>query len=243
MRLTRCGQRRKLVFGLDQNRLDDPVYQQIRVAPDRAGEVGVGIKRQAKVARIDRRVNGLRHRPQQHGVNLLGIGPVFGGRSNGLELTGRRIVADAQAHASCLQVVRQRFPFLRCGAFVHAVQARMFTLQNEICAADVGRQHRLFNQFVGIVAGSGDDFFDAPTVVTNNLRLCGFKIHGAPAVARFQQRAIHIVQVDQVRHAILATRGLRPFGVGQNGRYFGVGETGMAPHHGGVELVGTDLAV
>jgi hypothetical protein len=85
MRLARRGQHGQLVPGAAQNGLDDTVHQQVGVAPDRAGEVRVGLECQAEVAAVDGRVDGLLHGAQQHGVDLLRVRPLFGGLGNGLE--------------------------------------------------------------------------------------------------------------------------------------------------------------
>ncbi len=58
-------------------------------ASSRSGQIAaalVGLKRQAEVAAVDGRVDGLLHGAQQHGVDLLGVGPVLGGLGDGLEL-------------------------------------------------------------------------------------------------------------------------------------------------------------
>ena len=70
--------------------------QQIRITPNRAGEMGVSIKSQTEVPAVDRGVNGLLHGAQQHRVNLLGIRAVFGGVGNRLKFARSRVVADAQ---------------------------------------------------------------------------------------------------------------------------------------------------
>ena len=61
-----------------QDRLDHAMHQQVGIAPDRAGEVRVGLVGQAEVAAVDRRVDRLLHRAQQHGVDLLRVGPLLG---------------------------------------------------------------------------------------------------------------------------------------------------------------------
>src|SRR6218665_2763359 len=105
---------------LAQNGLDDPVHQQVRVAPDRAGERRVGIERQAKVAAVDGRVDRLLHRAQQHHVDLRGVWPILGGLGNRLELRRLGLIADRQAHRHGLEVVAQEHLLFRRGAFVHA---------------------------------------------------------------------------------------------------------------------------
>ena len=116
-------------------------------------------------------------------MNLLRVGPVFGGVGNGLEFPWGRVVADAQADARSLEVAAQNLLLLGRGAFVHAVQAGVLALQDEIGAAHVGGQHGFFNQLVRIVAGARDDFLDAAALVTDDLSLYCFKIDRAALVA------------------------------------------------------------
>jgi hypothetical protein len=75
VRLAGRGQHRQLVALLGQDRLDHAVHQQVRVAPDRAGEVRVGLVGQAEVAAVVRRVDRLLHGAQQHRADLLRVGP------------------------------------------------------------------------------------------------------------------------------------------------------------------------
>ena len=87
MRFARDRQDGQEVLGLGQDGFDNPMHQQIGVAPDWAGEMGVSLKRQPKVTTVDWRVNGLLHGAQQHGLNLLCVRPVFGGLGNGLKFS------------------------------------------------------------------------------------------------------------------------------------------------------------
>ena len=167
--------------------LDDTVHQQVGVATNRAGEVGVGLERQTKVPRVFRRVEGLHHGAQQHGVNLLRIRAILGSSSNLLELLGRRVLADAHTHAHGLEVVAQNVLLFQRGLVVHAEQPQLAALVNEVGATDVGRQHGFFNQLVRIIAGARHDFFDTAVVVTDDLRLCGLKVHRTARFTRFEQ--------------------------------------------------------
>jgi hypothetical protein len=60
----------------------------------------------------------------------------------------------------------------------------VLALRDEVGAADVGRQHGLFDQLVRIVARARHDLFDAAVFVADDLRLGGFKIHRAARAAR-----------------------------------------------------------
>ena len=243
VRFARQGQRWQAVGGVAQDGLDDAVHQQVGVAPDRAGEVRVGLERQAEVPVVAGRVDGLLHGAQQHHVDLLRIGPVLGCFGNRLELGRRRVVADRHAHCHGLEVGAQHVLLFRRRAFVYPVQAVLLALRNEVGAADVGRQHGFLDQLVGIVARARNDFFNAAVLVADDLRFHRFKVHRATRTPRHQQRAVHVVQVEQFGQSLLALAGLGTTGVGQNGCYLGVGHAGMAAHHGRVELVGMDFTL
>ncbi|MCY1521501.1 hypothetical protein D9M68_563150 [compost metagenome] len=243
MRLAGCGQHRQLVTRLAEDRLDHPVHQQVGVATDRAGEVRVGLVGQAEVAAVDRRVDRLLHRAQQHGVDLLRVGALLGGFGDRLELAGTRLVGDAQADAHGLQVAAQDFLLLGRRAFVHAEQARVLAFGDEVGAADVGGEHRLLDQAVRLVARARHDLLDAAGVVADDLRLGGFEVDRAALAALLEQGLVDVGEVQQVLDAVLALGSLRAARVAEDGGDFGVREARVAEHHGGIELVGVDLAV
>ena len=241
--LSRRGQGWQLIALFPQNGLDNPMHQQIGVTPNGAGEVGVAFKRQAEMTAVKGRVNGLLHGAQQHGVNLLRIRPVFGGLGNGLEFTRRRVVADGHTDTRGAQVIGQQFALFRRGAFMHAEHAGVLALQNKVGAADIGRQHGLFDQAVRLVANTGHNFFNPTALITNNLGFGGLKINRTPPLTRLQQRAVNLVQMQQMRHQGFAARGLGASGIAQNGGHFGVGKPCVAEHHGRVKLISMDLAL
>ena len=107
--------------------------QQVWVAADRAGEVGVGLKRQTEMAFVVWRVNRLRHRAQQHGVNLLRLRAVFGGRCDALVFRRLRVIAEGLLNPHRLQIIAQDVLLLGRGAFVYPKQARVLALADEVC--------------------------------------------------------------------------------------------------------------
>ena len=78
------------------------------------------------MAAIEGRVNRLLHGAQQHRMDLLRIGPVFGGHGDFLEITRLRFVANRHPQANRLEVVAQHVFFLRRRAFMYAEQANVF---------------------------------------------------------------------------------------------------------------------
>ena len=97
-----------------------------------------------------------------------------------LEFRGVRIIAQAHVQAQGLEIIAQNVFFLGRRTFVHAEQARMLALLDEVRAAHVGSQHRLFNQAVRFVAHTRHDFLNASIFIANNLGFCGFKVHRPP---------------------------------------------------------------
>ncbi len=203
----------------------------------------VGLVGQTEVAVVGRGVDRLLHRAQQHDVDLLRVGAVFGGVGDRLELRGRRLFGEREVQAQRFQVVGQRLALLRRRAFVHAVQRRVLVLRDEVGRANVGGQHRLFDHAVRVVARARNDLFDAAVVVADDLCFRGFELDGAALGALLQQRAKNFVQMDQVRHEFITPRRFRTPRVGQNRRHLGVGEARLRMHHRRVELIALDLAV
>ena len=234
---------RQVVATAGKDGLDDAVDQQVGIAPDWTREVRVGVIRQAEVARVVHRVDGLLHRTQQQRVDLRRVGPAVHGLGDGLYLRGLRVVAQGHAHAQGTQHGLQRHALLRRGAFVHAEEARMFGVSNVLGRADVGRQHRLFDQPVRIGPHTRHDLLDAATVVADDLRLSGLEVHRTAFGALLEQGAVHLVQVQQVRQDVGTSAGLGATRVGQHGRHFGVREAGVRIDDRRVELVGVDAAV
>ena len=243
MGLAGGGQGGQLVTLAEQNGFDHTVHQQVGVAPNGAGEVGVSLKRQTKVTVVLGRVNGLLHGAQQHRVDLLSLRAVFGGRRNGLELARVGFVADALHHAHGLEVVAQCLELFGRGAFMNPEQSHVFALPDEVGRTHVGRQHGFFDELVGFVARARHDLFDAPCFITNDLGFGGFKIHRAAHLTRSQQRTVDLVQVQQVWHHAFSVLRLGTTGVGQNRRDLGVRQSRVTEHHRGIELIGVHIAL
>ena len=239
----RSGQRGKLIALVAQDGLDDTVHQQIGVTSNRAGEVGVGIVGQPEVPTVDGGVDRLLHAPQQHGVNLLGVGTILRRLGDGRELMGFWFIAHAHGHAHGAQVVAQHLDFFGGGPLVHTVQTGALAASDEIGCTDVGRQHGLFDELVGLVAHPGDDLLDATVLVADDLGFDRVEIDGSAGLACVQQRLVCAVQVEQVVDALGEPTRLDAAGVGENGRHLRVGETGMAVHDGRIELVGVQFAL
>ena len=177
MGFTGQWQSRQLVFLMRQDGFDDAMHQQVGIPTNGTGEVCIGLVCQAKVTAVDRRIDGLLHGAQEHGVNLLRIGPFFGGLCNVLKFTGLGLVTDSVWEAQRLQVIAQQVFLLGRGAFVHTEQAGVLTALNEISTANVGRQHGFFNQSMRFRPHTRYYFFNPTIVITNDLGFGRFKIY------------------------------------------------------------------
>ncbi|MCY1228262.1 hypothetical protein D9M72_405640 [compost metagenome] len=220
-----------------QHRLDRAVHQQVGVAADRAGEVRVGLVRQAEVADIVRAVHRLLHRAQQHGLQHRRVG-------TGLDLVHHlgvvrclRLVAAAQRQAGGAQEVAQVLQLLFAGARVDAVQRRVLEAFEEVGRAYVGGQHALLDQPVRVVARARQDLLDLALRVADDIGLGGVEVDRAALAPRLEQDLEQLVQVLQVRHQFGALVRLRTLGVGQDRPDLVVGQARGRVHHRGIELV------
>ena len=116
-------------------------------------------------------------------------------------------------------------------------------MQNKVSTADVGSQHRLFDQAMRLCANSGNNLFNSTAVVTNDLGFGGFEINSTALLSAFKQASINIVKMDQVLYPVFVFSSLGASGVGENGGDIGIGETSMAVHHSLVKLIGKNLSV
>ena len=198
LRFAGGGQRWQGVGLVGQNGFDHPVQQQVRVAANGAGEVGIGLIRQAKVANIFRGVHSLHHRAQQHGVHLQRIWAVVRGFGDCLKFSSGGMVADTGRDGQGFQVSPQNFYLLDGWFFVHSKQRQTLVVQDEITGAHVGCQHALFNQPVRLGALAWHNFFDSPRLVADDFRLHRVKVHGTARFAGFEQGAVHPVQIQEV---------------------------------------------
>lgn len=80
----------------------------------------------------------------------------------------------------------------------------MLAFGDEVGAADVGGEHRLFDQAVRLVARARHDLLDAAGVVADDLRLGGFEVDRAALAALLEQGLVDVGEVQQVLDAVLA---------------------------------------
>ncbi len=228
------------------HRADGAVHDQIGVATDRRGEVGIGGIGEAEVAFVVRRIDRLHHAAQHHRLDDVRIGALADRFTQHLVVARVRLVAAAQAQTELGEEHAQIGQPLRGGALVDAVQRRQLVLVEEARGGDVGRQHALLDDLVGDVARARNDLLDLALVVEDDLGFGGLEVDRTPLGAR---RAKHLVEpveiLDRRQHrGVFAAQAtpLLAFGRLEHRADLSVGQPGVGAHQPLVELVAADLA-
>ena len=141
------------------------------------------------MADVVRAIHRLPQRAQHRRLQERGIRAGFDCFHQRRVILGSRMRAARQAEAKFLEKSAQLFEFFRRRPFMHAVQAGMMVLFEEIGGAHVGRQHAFFDEPVRVVALNRHDILDFPLVVEQHHRFHRLKIDRAAFAPRFEQEA------------------------------------------------------
>ena len=140
-----------------QEGVDDPVHDEVRVAPDRAGEVQVAGAGQAEVRPGGRRVGGPAEEAEQHvpdGAGRVVGGGVELGRQRG-QVQGRQVAAEARVVAGGGAERLQRRGRLGAGRGVHPEDAGQAPVDQPAGDGLVGGDHQALDEQVGRVRRRG----------------------------------------------------------------------------------------
>src|SRR5690606_26419991 len=212
-----------------------PVDDQVGIAPDRRGEVGVAVQVKTEVAYIVRRVDGLHLGAQDDFVDDLGVRGVAGLFQQLVEALGVRRLALVPRLADGVQEVGQVEDLLLAGRVVDAIDQRRVRLLQRLGGADVGLDHHFFDQAVSFQRLARLDAGDAAVGRHDDAALGAFDGQRTAALAALQHGAIGVPQrIEDRLHD-------RPGGVVQQAvdgrlRLF-VGQLGVAAHQAARELV------
>jgi hypothetical protein len=133
------------------------VDHEIRIAPDRRGEVRVAHQVEAEVAEIVRRIVGLHLGAQDHLVDDVGMGAVAGHVEQPVEALGAHGLALGPGDRQGGEEIHQGQQLHVAGRLVHAVdQGRALGLQG-FSRADIGLDHHLLDEAVGLQRGARGD--------------------------------------------------------------------------------------
>ncbi len=131
------------------------MHQQVGVAADRAGEMGVARQGEAEMADVVGAVGRLALAAQHHLVDqrrLLRAGDAL---QHAVEVARVQLVARRQADAHAVQDGAQRFELLLRGRRVDAVHAGAVQPLQLLGRGDVGEDHELLDQPVAVERGRG----------------------------------------------------------------------------------------
>ena len=223
--------------GADQAAVDD----QVGIAPDRRGEVGVAVEVQAEMAHVPGRIDGLHLAAQDDLVDDLGVVAAAGLVQQLVEPYGRGRFALGPRLADGLEEVAEVEQLLLTGRVVDAVQQGCLLLLQRLCGADIGLDHHLLDQPVGLEADAGLDRDDLALVIHADAAFGAFDgqrtalqptlQHGAVGVPERLEDGLHDRAGRIIRLAVDGGLGLF------------VAELGQRPHQAADELMSCFAAV
>ena len=210
--------------GADQRAVDD----EVGVAADRRGEVAIGGKGEAEVAEVLRGVVGLGHRAQHAHVDHLGVFGAGHAVEQAVEVGGLEHLALGERQADRLDDLAQGFELFRARFLVDAVEQAQALFLERLGGCDVGEDHELLDDAVGVEALAEGDGQDAALVGEHDPALGEVEVQRLAAVARAAGGAPGGPERgdDGVVAGIGAGLGL------------GVGEGRLRAHQGAGEAVG-----
>ena len=232
---------REAVGAQAQRRYQSAVHDQVGVAADGRGEVGVPGQVQPEVADVLGGVDRLHLGPQDHLVDDLGVGRVAGLLQQLVEAVGARRLALRPRDAQRLQEVDQRLHLLRARGVVDAVDQRRLLRLQGLGGRDVRLDHHLLDQLVGLQRRARQDRVDTAHLVDVDAALQALDGQRRAGVAAFLQ---HRVGRPQRGDNGLGDRpGLVVGPAVGGGLRLLVGKLGRRPHQATDELVAALAAV
>ena len=130
---------------------------QIGVAADRRGEVGVFREVEPEVTDIVGGIDRLHLGAQDHLVDDVGVRTLAGFLQQLVEPVGARRLALRPGDVQRLQEIDQRLHLLQAGRVVDAVDQRGLLGFQRLGGRDVGLDHHFLDQLVGLEAGARGD--------------------------------------------------------------------------------------
>ena len=134
------------------------------------------------MAFVFRRIHRLIHGAQHYSLDQLKIGALLDTGQHLLIVGRLGLRARHKGNAQLFQKSPQVLQLFILGAFMHTKQRRQLVLLQEFGGTYVGRQHALFNDFVGVVALGGHNALDLAIFTKLDFGFSGFKINGATLV-------------------------------------------------------------
>ena len=198
------GPTRPEAVGIDQG----AVHQQIGIAADRRGEVGVAREAEPKVADVAGAVGRLRLGAQDHQAGDPDISGVFEQGEEPVEGIGTDGAASRQGEPAAAEKFAQRFELRRVGPVVDAVHAGHALGFERAGRGDIRRDHQLLDQAVAVEAAREADVRHRTVVRERDNAFRQVEIERAAALPRYPERAVDAVERgDRSLHRLLPATG------------------------------------
>ncbi len=125
-------------------------------------------------------------------------------------------------------------------------KGRQLALLQQLRRTNIGGQHALLDEHVGLGSLLGDDLLDLAFFVEEDTGLARIEVDGAALFPGTAQHLVDIVKVVDTAHDALETLAdiaVRLAALGHHARHLGIGESGPGMHHPFVEPEATDFAL
>ena len=178
---------------------DTPVHQQVRVAPDRRGEMGILLQREAEVADVLRLIHGLLQRAQHHGFDQGLVRPAADLHDDVVVVGGRDPIATAEFDAVRLEEQRQLLHALLRRPGVDPIQRRQSMSFQELRRFDIGGDHAFLDDPVSIVTAARYDPGDAPVAAERKTDFGDIEFDRPASAAGLEQSPKYGVEMFEMR--------------------------------------------
>ena len=182
-----------------KHRLDGAMHQQIGIAPNRRGEMGVMLVSQAEMADIVRAVHRLLQGTQHHGLQKLEVRTQLDLFQQHGVILGTRIVATAQSKAELTEETAQILQLFVTRRRMNAVEARLLVFSQKVRSTDIRRQHAFLDHPVSIVAHHRHNIFDLAELIEDHLGFGRLEVDRPTLGPGRVQRLEKLVKVFDVR--------------------------------------------
>ena len=178
-----------------QHRRQRAADDQVRIAPDRRGEVAVVLHRQSVMAQRTDVVARLLHAAQRQRADHAELWRLPRALEHRADLARLRVVAQAaRVHPDAVQKVLERIELLRVRLLVHAVEQRHAARLSEFRHSLVRRKHEVLDHQLGLAPRPFGDLHRLARLIQDELRLVRVKVDRAlrlPLVADAPRQLTH----------------------------------------------------
>ncbi len=178
------------------------MHEQIRIAPDRRGEMRVRRQRETEMARIARLIDGETLRAQQHRFDQTRIGPLAHFLQKRREIRRLHLLQRRQLQMEFLEELQEILVLRRRRRRMHAIRRRNLALVQELRRLHVCRDHAFLDQLVRIVAMVRAELHDFAGRRQPKFHLGAFEIDRTALLARLGEHLVQLMQMLQLRHDI-----------------------------------------